>query len=111
MQIVRIDVTPIIEAGRELTEAILAKSLSRSSAAADKLLKLLPSPMWAETAPGVAIYYGSEQEATLRLNGLRVHVMNWMMRFVDPDVSQEADDEWPVSARLELAIQRLAEMT
>ncbi len=92
-----------------LTEAILAKSLSRSTAAADQLLRLLPSPLWAETAPGCAIYYGDEKEVNTRMNLVRCHAMKWMERFVDESISQEADDDWPVPARLDLAVQRLAE--
>jgi hypothetical protein len=108
---VRIDLAPIIAEARELLGSIEAKSLSRSANSADRLLKLLPSPMWAETAPGAARYHGDEQEMTLRLNRLRVHTMNWMMRFCDPNVSQEPTDDWPIPARLDSAVNALAEMS
>jgi hypothetical protein len=106
----RIVLGPIMLEAYCLLDSIEAKSWSRSAASADRLLKLLPSPCWAETAPGCAIYYGDEQEATRRTNHLRLQAMNWMMRFCDPTISQEADDDWPTPARLDLAVTSLAEM-
>jgi hypothetical protein len=104
----RINVQPILEKSGELLAAIEAKSLSRSASSADALLKLLPSPMWAETAPGCAIYYPGEKDTHDRINMLRRNVMRWMDRFVDPEISQESDDEWPVPTKLAEMVRRLS---
>lgn len=94
----------------ELLDSIEAKSWSRSVNSADRLLKLLPSPAWAETAPGCTIWTPEEKDASQMLDILRGHAMHWLSCWIRPGLSWESDDEWPAPAKLKLATQRLLEM-
>jgi hypothetical protein len=90
----RVDLGPIVEQAKALIIAIEAKSESRSSHAAHVLLGVLPSPTWAETAPGCRIYYGEgERELESRLNLLRRQAMNWLGWLIDE--THGPNEEWP----------------
>lgn len=107
VSLMRLDLSPIILEAVELLNSIEAKSLSRSANSADRLLKLMPSPLWAETAPGSTVWTPEEKELTGLLNVLRCNAMTWMIRFCNDDISQESDDEWPLPVKLKAATQVL----
>ena len=100
----RIDTAPIIAQAQTLLTAIEAQSQSRASHAAHVLLGVLPSPIWAETAPGCLIYYGAEREADQAMNSLRHHAMQWLRWLTE---ERSPSDEWPKPLRLAESIQRL----
>lgn len=100
----RLDLAPIIDQAQMLLTAIRAQSQSRASHAAHELLCKMPSPIWAETAPGCLIYYGFEREADQAMNVLRHNAMMWL-RWLTED--RQPGDEWPQPKRLTEAIQSL----
>lgn len=104
----RIDLEPILEQAKTLIDAIEMQSQSRSAHAAHVLLTILPTPIWAETAPGMLIYYGAERDADHAINMLRRHVMSWLGWLTE---ERDPSDEWPQPKRLIEATHRLAEFT
>ena len=100
----RIDLKLIIIQAETLLSAIEAQSQSRASSAAHVLLCTLPDPTWAETSPGMRIYYGSEREVDAALNELRGHTMIWLSWLTE---ERHPADEWHKPKRLAEAIQGL----
>lgn len=105
----RIDLEPIVEAAHRVREAISAKSKSRASSEAYRLLAALPDPTWAETAPGCAIYYGAEAEVNENLNVLRQRAMHWLDWLLMEGLLDTPNPEWPEPHKLVEAIQKVAE--
>ena len=105
----RIDLVPILAQANALVEAIRAKSASKASSAAHNLLCRLPDPTWAETAPGMRIYYGAEQDIDNRLNMLRYSAMKWLGWLITPDTDCEPNHQWPEPNTLSQSILALSE--
>lgn len=103
----RIDLVPIVEMAANLLAAIDVRSKSRASSAAHQLLGMLPDPTWAETAPGMSIWYGTEAEAGQAIEALRTSCMRWLTWLIDPSSDCEPDNEWPRPGNLIEATRRL----
>ncbi len=104
----RVDIVPLVRHAENLTEAVAAKSRSRASSCAHKLLKLFPDPTWAETAPGCAIYYNDEQGLSQAIEGLRYVALTWLRALIDPSRDWEPTAEWPEPTNLVEATRELA---
>lgn len=105
----RIDIAAALNQSDQLIEAITRKSRSLSSSAAHRLLSSLPDPTWAETAPGCAIYYGTEAEIAPRIEALRYSALTWLRGLIDPDKDWEPSAEWPQPENLIAATRELAQ--
>ncbi len=105
----RIDLTTVINQAEHLVHCISTKSRSRSMQAAHDLLCCMPSPCWAETAPGCTIYYGNEASMAIQLELLRYSALTWLRGLIDPDVAWEPNSEWPAPSNLVQAIRGLSE--
>ncbi len=78
-----------------LIRAIEAKSRSRAQNHAHRLLCALPNPTWAETAPGLTIYHGNQQELAQKIEILRYSALTWLRALIDPTKDWEPSAEWP----------------
>ncbi len=105
----RVDVVPILEQALCLADAITAKSKSRSSSTAYRLLRELPDPTWAETAPGCSIFYNNEQGLAQAIEGLRYVALTWLRALISPDRDWEPSAEWPQPTNLIEATRELAQ--
>ncbi len=107
----RVDITPIVRHAENLIESITAKSRSRASSDAHKLLLRFPDPTWAETAPGCTIWYNNEQELAQAIEALRYVALTWLRALISPDRDWEPTAEWPQPDNLIEAIRELAKYT
>ena len=107
----RIDLAPIIAQAETLVAAIESKGRSRSAHAAHMLLCVMPSPCWAESAPGCVNCSMDEYTAIPRIEALRFSALCWLALLINPDKMLEPDDEWPTPIVLNEAIRHLAELT
>ncbi len=103
----RVDVEPILERANLLVNAIALKSKSGASHDAYELLRALPDPCWAETAPGVTIHYGDESIVAPKIEALRYSALTWLRSLINPEVDWEPDAEWPQPDNLIAAIRDL----
>ncbi len=101
----RINLVPILIQTETLLSAIEDKSQSRASHAAHVLLYTLPDPTWAETAPGMRIYYGIEHEASKHIEELRYWTCKWMAWLIE---KEEEGIEWPAPNGLRQTISLLS---
>ncbi len=104
----RVDVVPIIDAARELAEAISLKAVSRGRSAAHKLITALPDPSWADTAPGCSVYYNQEYEVAPEIEVLRSAAVTWYKALLALDADFPPDSAWPLPNKLTDATQNLA---
>ncbi len=104
----RVDVVPIIEQAVRLAAAIADKSKSRAAQEAHTLLTVMPSPCWAETAPGCTIYFNDEQGLAQKIEQLRYSVLTWLRALVDPRTDWEPSATWPEPVNLLDATRELA---
>ena len=105
----RIDLTPILLEANWLLAVIEDKSMSRARHSAHQLICSMPSPCWAETATGCAIYYGNEADMNEALNTLRINAMVWLAWLLNESIMSAPDPEWPTPRKLSAAIQKLSE--
>ncbi len=105
----RVDLEPIIAHATLCTDAINRKSRSMASSGIYNLLRTLPDPTWAETAPGCTIYYGEERDIALRIEALRYSALTWLRALIDPDKDWEPSAEWPQPENLIAATRELAQ--
>ncbi len=103
-----VDLQSILACSENLRNAIRAKSKSRGSSAAYRLLCTLPDPTWAETAPGCTIWYNGEQELAQAIEALRYVALTWLRALIDPSRDWEPSAEWPEPENLIQATRELA---
>ena len=63
---IRLDIATPVSHARQFLKAVEKKSWYHAVNAAHACLCSMPSPSWAEEAPGLAKYYMGENEANLR---------------------------------------------
>jgi len=104
----RVYLPTTVDFAKTLLASIETKSKSCSMHTAHVLLTVMPSPCWAETAPGCTIYYGIEAEVAPKIEALRYSVLTWLRALINPEMSWEPSDPWPAPTALTEAIAALA---